>query len=340
LLAGRVDSIGDEISVALPLAVEGELPSLAGATQWLNSGPLSVSQLRGRPVVVNFWTYSCINWIRQLPYVRAWAHKYDSDGLVVVGVHTPEFGFEHEIENIRRAATEMQVHYPIAVDSNYTIWRAFSNEYWPALYFADAEGRIRHHRFGEGDYERSELVIRQLLEDAGIQGLGDGSVAVDAGAIEAAADWDTLESPETYIGYARAENLVSPGGAVIDRPNSYARPPELARNSWALLGDWTVERESALLNGAEGGIAYRFRARDLNLVLGPPAGADSVRFRVLLDGESPGAAHGVDSDEQGNGSLAQPRLYQLIRQPGAVAERTFEIVFLDPGARAYVFTFG
>jgi thiol-disulfide isomerase/thioredoxin len=326
--------------VALSLVVEGELPSLGGATEWINSAPLSSTGLRGKPVVVNFWTYSCINWIRQLPYVRAWAQKYQGEGLVVVGAHTPEFGFEHEIENVRRATAEMQVHYPIAVDSNYAIWRAFSNEYWPALYFADAEGRIRHHRFGEGDYERSELVIQQLLEDAGTGGARDGFVAVDAGGIEAAADWDALGSPETYIGYARAENLASPGGAVIDRPHTYARPPELTLNSWAPTGDWTLERESALLNGAEGAIACRFRARDLNLVAGPPAGAESVGFRVLLDGEPPGAAHGVDSDEQGYGSLTQPRLYQLIRQPGAIAERTFEIVFLGEGARAYVFTFG
>jgi thiol-disulfide isomerase/thioredoxin len=328
------------MSPASPLASEGELPSFDGATEWLNSAPLTTCGLRGRVVVVDFWTYSCINWIRQLPYVRGWSQKYRSSGLVVIGVHTPEFAFEHEIENIRRAARDMNVDYPVAVDSNYAIWRAFNNEYWPALYFADSQARIRHHHFGEGDYERSEAVIQQLLEAAGARDLDHEPLSVDAGGVEAAADWDALGSPETYVGYARGENLASPGGAVIDRPHVYTAPPDLSRNGWALVGDWTVERESVLLNSAGGRIAYRFDARDLNLVMGAPGKSDSARFRVLLDGNPPGAAGGIDVDAQGNGAVAEPRLYQLARQPSPVAERTFEIEFLDPGVRAYVFTFG
>jgi thiol-disulfide isomerase/thioredoxin len=328
------------MSVAVPLGIEGELPSFAGATEWLNSGPLEASALRGKPVVVNFWTYSCINWIRQLPYVRAWAEKYDGGGLKVIGVHTPEFSFEHEIENIRRAASDMHVRYPIAVDSNYSIWRAFDNQYWPALYFADSQGRIRHHHFGEGDYQRSELVIRQLLEEAGSRGVGEGSVAVDAGGVEAGADWDALGSPETYVGYARAERLASTSDPVLDRPHTYAAPASLTPNQWALSGDWTLESEAALLNGAEGRIAYRFQARDVNLVMGPTDRPGPIRFRVLVDGGPPAAADGVDVDEEGNGAVIEPRLYQLVRQPGPVAERTVEVAFLDPGVRAYVFTFG
>jgi thiol-disulfide isomerase/thioredoxin len=328
------------MSVTVPLGVEGELPSFGGATEWLNSGPLEASTLRGKPVVVNFWTYSCINWIRQLPYVRAWAERYDGDGLVVIGVHTPEFSFEHDIENIRRAAEVMQVRYPIAVDSDYAIWRAFDNQYWPALYFADAQGRIRHHHFGEGDYERSELVVRQLLEEAGIRGGGEGSSAVDAGGVEAGADWDALGSPETYVGYARAERLASTSDPVLDRSHTYAAPASLGLNQWALSGDWMLGSEAAELSGAEGRIAYRFQARDVNLVLGSIDRANPVRLRVLVDGRPPGAAHGVDVDEEGNGAVVEPRLYQLVRQPLPVAEHTLEVTFLDPGAQAYVFTFG
>jgi thiol-disulfide isomerase/thioredoxin len=323
-----------------PPAPEGELPSFDGATDWLNSPPLTASELRGGVVVVDFWTYSCINWIRQLPYVRAWSQKYQSRGLVVIGVHTPEFAFEHEIENVRRAARDMNVDYPIALDSNYAVWRAFDNEYWPALYFADSNGRVRHHHFGEGDYERSEAVIQQLLEAAGARDLDHEPVSLDPRGVEAPADWDTLGSPETYVGYARAGDLASPGGAVFDRPHFYTAPPDLRGNEWALAGDWTVEREAALLNSAGGRIAYRFRARDLNLVMGAPGRADAPRFRVLLDGGLPGEAHGIDSDEQGNGVVGEPRLYQLARQQGPIAERTFEIEFLDPGVRVYVFTFG
>jgi thiol-disulfide isomerase/thioredoxin len=328
------------MSPASPLAPESELPGFEGATEWLNSPPLTASGLRGSVVVVDFWTYSCINWIRQLPYVRAWSQKYRSHGLVVIGAHTPEFAFEHEIENVRRAARDMDVDYPIALDSNYAIWRAFNNQYWPALYFADSQGRIRHHHFGEGDYERSEAVIQELLEAAGARDLDHEPVSLDPRGVEAPADWDTLGSPETYVGYARGENLASPGGAEFDRPHLYTAPPNLARNDWALVGDWTVESEAALLNGPGGRIAYRFHARDLNLVMGAPGSSDSVSFRVLLDGKPPGAAHGIDIDEQGNGAVSEQRLYQLARQPTPVAERTFEIEFLDPDVRAYVFTFG
>jgi thiol-disulfide isomerase/thioredoxin len=328
------------MSPTSPSGLEGELPSFDGATEWLNSPPLTASGLRGSVVVVDFWTYSCINWIRQLPYVRAWSEKYGSHGLVVIGVHTPEFAFEHEIENVRGAARDMNVDYPIAVDPNYAIWRAFNNEYWPALYFADAQGRIRHHHFGEGDYERSQAVIQQLLEAAGARGLDHEPLSLDAPGVEAPADWDTLGSPETYLGYARAENLASPGEAVFDRSHGYTAPPDLRRNEWALVGDWTVERESALLNSAGGRIAYRSHARDLNLVMGAPGRADAARFRVLLDGKPPGVAHGIDIDEHGEGVVTEPRLYQLARQPSPVTERTFEIEFLDPGVRAYVFTFG
>src|SRR3954451_4951143 len=295
------------MATALQLPVEGEFPSLEGATGWLNSEPLTAESLRGRPVVVEFWTFTCINWIRTLPYVRSWYERYRDDGLVVLGVHTPEFGVEHSVENVRRAAKEMHVEFPIAVDSDYAIWQAFANRYWPALYFADAEGRIRHHRFGEGEYEHSEMVIQLLLADGGAGDVTRELTAVDARGVEAPADWEDLQSPETYIGHER-------GG-------SFA--------SQALAGDWTVERESAVLNAAGGRIAYGFHARDVHLVMAPGPDDQPVRFRVLLDGEPPGAAHGIDVDEDGAGPVTEPRLYQLIRQPGPVADRTFEITFLD-----------
>ena len=328
------------MSTALPPTVEGQLPSFEGATEWLNSGPLTPSALRGKVVLVNFWTYSCINWIRQLPHIRAWAQKYAGQGLTVIGVHTPEFAFEHDIENIRRAARDMQVDYPIAVDTNYAIWQAFDNEYWPALYLADAQGVIRHRHFGEGDYERSEAIIQQLLEQVGTPGLSREPTSVDAEGVEAPADWGALGSPETYLGYARTENLASAREVVLDRPHVYAPPPRLSVNEWSLSGDWTLEREAAVLNGADGRVAYRLYARDLHLVMGPANSGAQVRFQVLLDGEPPNASGGIDVDERGNGSAREPRLYQLIRQRGRVSERTFEIRFLDPGVRAYVFTFG
>jgi thiol-disulfide isomerase/thioredoxin len=325
---------------AVQLPVEGSLPSLAGATAWLNSPPLTPADLRGRVVLVDFWTFTCINWLRTLPYVRAWAHKYQDHGLVVVGVHTPEFDFEHDLGNVRRAVNDLQVDYPVAIDNDYAIWTAFNNHYWPALYFVDAQGQVRHHRFGEGDYEQSEMVLQRLLTDAGIDGIDRDLVLVDPGGVEAAADWDSLRSPENYLGYERTENFASPDGAVLDTPYAYATPARLRLNHWALAGAWTVGRQAVVLNQAEGRIAYRFHARDLHLVMGPAAPGTPVRFRVHIDEQPPGAAHGVDVDDQGNGTVTDPRLYQLVRQPGPVTERTFEVTFLDPGVQAYAFTFG
>jgi thiol-disulfide isomerase/thioredoxin len=322
------------------LPVEGHLPGFDGATGWLNSPPLTPQGLRGHVVLVDFWTYTCINWLRTLPYVRAWAHKYQAHGLVVVGVHTPEFDFEHDLANVGREVEDLGVDFPVVVDNDYAIWSAFDNHYWPALYIADAQGRIRHHRFGEGDYDRSERIIQGLLSDAGSGGVGRDLVAVEAGGVEAEADWDSLWSPENYLGYERSENFASANGAVLDTPHRYAAPTRLRLNHWALAGDWTVERSAIMLNEPEGRIVYRFHARDLHLVMAPPAPGTSVRFRVALDGEPPDAAHGADVDDQGNGTLAEPRLFQLVRQPGPVTERSFEITFLDPGVQAYAFTFG
>jgi thiol-disulfide isomerase/thioredoxin len=324
---------------AARLPVEGHLPSFDGATGWLNSPPVTAAELRGRVVLVNFWTYTCINWLRTLPYVRTWAEKYEDHGLVVIGVHTPEFDFEHDLGNVRRQVKDLGVDYPVAADNDYAIWTAFSNLYWPALYFVDAQGQIRHHRFGEGDYAMSEMVLQQLLTDAG-GGIDQELTSVDAQGVEVAADWDSLRSPENYLGYERTDNFVSPNGSVLETSYAYAAPTRLGLNHWALSGDWTVKRGAIVLNQAGGRILYRFQARDLHLVMAPAAPGTSVRFRVLLDGQPPAAAHGVDVDDQGNGSLTEPRLYQLIRQPGPVAERTFEVTFLDPGVQAYAFTFG
>ena len=322
------------------LPVEGELPSLGGATGWLNSPPLAPAGLRGKVVLAGFWTYTCINWLRQLPYLRAWAGRYSGHGLVVVGVHTPEFGFEHNLDNVRRAVQEMRIDYPVATDNDYAVWGAFGNHYWPALYFADTQGRIRHHHYGEGEYQQSEMVIQQLLAEAGSAGAGDDLVPVDARGVEAPADWDSLRSPENYTGYERTENLASPGGAVLGKPHLYTAPAQLRLNQWALSGDWTIGEQAATLNTANGQIACRFHARDLNLVMGPAAPGTSIRFRVLIDGQPPGAAHGADADSEGNGTLTWQRLYQLIRQPGPITDHTFEITFPDPGAQAYAFTFG
>jgi thiol-disulfide isomerase/thioredoxin len=322
------------------LPVEGELPPLDGATGWLNSPPLTVDGLRGKVVLVNFCTYTCVNWLRQLPYVRAWAAKYSGPGLVVVGVHTPEFGFEHNPDNIRRALQEVRVGYPVAIDNDYAVWTAFDNHYWPALYFADAQGRIRHHHFGEGEYQQSEMVIQQLLTEAGAAGVGHDLVSVDARGVEAPADWATLRSAENYTGYERTEYFASPGGIMPGQPHVYSVPAQLRLNNWALSGDWTMAEQATRLNQADGQVTYRFHARDLNLVMGPAAGRTSVRFRVLLDGQPPGAAHGTDVDEQGQGTVADQRLYQLIRQREPITERTFEITFLDPGVETYSFTFG
>ena len=322
------------------LAVEGEFPDLGGATAWLNSEPLTPAGLRGRVVVVQFCTYSCVNWLRTLPYIRAWAQKYRDRGLMVVGAHSPEFPFEHDVEKVRPALEAMGVDYPIAMDNEFAVWRAFDNNAWPALYFIDAEGRIRHHHLGEEDYERSERVIQQLLAEAGSDDLDRELVSPEISAIEAPADWQTLGSPETYVGYERAERFVSPDRMLPDQPRAYVDGPELDLNEWSLSGDWTVGRQAAVMNEPDGAITYRFHARDVNLVLGPSESGDQVQFRVHIDGAPPGEAHGSDVDDQGTGTIVESRLYQLVRQPDGAGDRTFEIAFLDPGAHAYVFTFG
>ena len=323
-----------------PLPAEGHLPGFDGATGWLNSPPLTADGLRGKVVLVDFWTYTCINWLRTLAYVRAWAERYQDRGLVVVGVHTPEFPFEENANNVRQAAEEMRVWYPIALDSDYAVWRAFSNQYWPAIYIADAEGRIRHHQFGEGGYDDCERGIQQLLREAEAEGVADDLVSLTPDGFEAQADWTNLRSPETYLGYAQGQNFASRGGAEIGVPSTYMAPEMLMLNQWALSGNWTIESRASVLNGAEGRIAFRFHARDVHLVMGPPAPGASVPFRVLVDGEPPGDAHGLDLDEQGHGTVSQQRLYQLIRARGSIADRTFEITFHAAGAEAYVFTFG
>ena len=302
--------------------IRSALSALDGAPVWLNSEPLTAEGLRGRVVLVDFWTYSCVNWLRTLPYVSAWDERYRDRGLVVVGVHAPEFGFEHDLDNVQRATRELGVGYPVVIDNDFTIWRSFENHYWPAVYLVDRDGRLRFHHFGEGAYEETERAIQQLL------GVDGKTVHVDAGGLAEAADWDTLRSPETYVGYARAEH------------RSDAPADGLALNHWALAGEWSVNEEAAVLEAAPGSIAYRFEARDLNLVLAPPASGAPARFAVRLDGQPPGDAHGLDVAEFGEGSVSEPRMYQLVRQRGAVAQRTFEITFLDPGVRGYVFTFG
>ena len=322
------------------LPVEGELPSFDGATGWLNSEPLTPAGLRGQVVLVDFWTYTCVNWLRQLPYLRAWAGKYSGHGLVVIGVHTPEFSFEHNIANVRQAAQGMRIAYPVATDNDYAVWGAFGNHYWPALYFADARGRIRHHHFGEGEYGQSEMVIQQLLAEAGSTAAGMELVSVDPSGLEVAADWASSRSPENYTGYERTENFASPGGARPGTPHDYTIPERLGLNQWALSGDWTMEAEATTLNAPSGQITCRFHARDLNLVMGPAAPGRPVRCRVLIDGQIPGESHGTDVDGDGGGTLTQQRTYQLIRQRGPITERRFEITFLDPGAQAYCFTFG
>jgi thiol-disulfide isomerase/thioredoxin len=330
----------ESTSLMADLPVERELPSLAGATGWLNSGPLTVEDLRGKVVLVDFWTYTCINWLRTLGYVRAWAEKYADQGVVVIGVHTPEFPFEADPDNVRGAVKDMAVEYPVALDPEYAVWLAFDNRYWPALYIADAQGRIRHHQFGEGGYAECENVIQRLLREAGRSGVGDDLVSPALDGFEAQADWANLGSAETYLGYAQGERLSSPGGAARDEPRAYAVPDPLELNRWALSGNWTIESRACVLNEAEGRIAYRFHGRDVHLILGPPAAGDSVPFSVLVDGEPPGAAHGLDVDEQGHGVVSQQRLYQLIRERGPTTDRTVEIAFGAPGVEAYCFTFG
>jgi thiol-disulfide isomerase/thioredoxin len=319
---------------------QSELTSLERADEWLNSPPLTPAALRGKVVLIGFWTYTCINWRRTLPYVRAWAEKYKDQGLVVIGVHTPEFSFEKNINNVRWSVKDMRVNYPVAVDSEQIIWRAFSNHYWPALYFIDARGRVRHQYFGEGGYERSEMILQSLLAEAKNGEIDREPAPVDPQGFEVAADWRNLKSPENYVGYAQTQNFASPGGAVPDEPRNYEQPAHLRLNEWALSGDWTVKQEAAAPNKPNGSIIYRFHARDLHLVMGPQAPGTSVKFRVRIDGEPPGAAHGIDTDEQGNGAVTEQRLYQLIRQPGPISDRQFEIEFLGPGVEAFAFTFG
>jgi thiol-disulfide isomerase/thioredoxin len=309
------------------------MPALGGATEWINTWPLGPAELRGHVVLVDFWTLTCINWLRTEPYVRAWSQTYRDDGLVVIGVHTPEFTFEHDADRVRQATKEREIDYPVALDNDYAIWSAFDNHYWPALYFVDAEGIVRDHHFGEGRYEQSEREIQRLLgverELALVAGVG----------VEAEADWDNLRTPETYLGYGRSEHFASPGGAGFDRRGTYELPERLGRNHWALTGEWTIGREKVVLDQVGGSIAYRFHARDAHLVLSPGTRGPTP-FRVLIDGAAPGPSHGVDVDEHGNGVLLEGRLYQLVRQDGAVRERTVEITFLEAGAEAYVFTFG
>ncbi len=322
------------------LAVEGNMPPLDGAVAWINSEPLKAADLRGKVVLVEFWTYTCINWRRQLPYVRAWAEKYRGEGLVVIGVHSPEFEFEKNIDNVRRATKEIPIQYPVAVDNEHAIWRAFDNEYWPALYFVDAQGHIRHHQFGEGDYQQSETVIKQLLAEAGASGIDGGLVSATGEGPEAAADWDDLRSKENYIGYGHTEGFASPGGTVREKLHAYTNPAHLSLNQWALSGEWTIRKDASQSNNATGKLTYRFHARDLNLVMGPFVPGKRVGFRVLIDGHAPGSAHGADVDEQGNGTISEPRMYQLIRQPKPIGDRDFTINFLDPGTEAFCFTFG
>ena len=298
------------------------MPSLDGATEWLNSGPLGPAELRGHVVLVNFWTLTCINWLRQEPYVRAWSQAYRDNGLVVIGVHTPEFSFEHEIDGVRQATKERGIDYPVAVDNGYEIWSAFDNHFWPALYFVDADGIIRDDHFGEGRYEESERVIQRLL------GVERELVAVEGLGVEAEADWDSLRTPETYLGYGRGQHR-----------GAYPPPEALRLNEWTLAGEWTIGPENVVLDQAGGSIAYRFHARDAHLVLSPGA-REPIPFRVLIEGEAPGPSHGVDLDEGGNGCLSDGRMYQLVRQHDGVRERTLEITFLEPGAEAYSFTFG
>ncbi|XYD06945.1 cytochrome c biogenesis protein DipZ [Methylobacterium sp. NMS12] len=321
------------------LPVEGKMPSLSGAVTWLNSPPLTAEELKGKVVLVDFWTYSCINCLRTIPYVRAWAEKYRDRGLVVIGVHAPEFAFEKSIDNVRKAVTDLKIGYPVAVDNDFAIWRRFNNAYWPAHYFIDAEGRVRHRHFGEGGYAESEQVIKRLFAEAGQTNVGAGTVTVDLTGTAKAAAEDADISPETYIGYARAENFASPEEPEGDKARFYT-PGAPKRGEWGLKGSWTIEAEYAVLAASPGSIVYQYQARDLNLVLGPGPDGKAIRFRVTIDGKPPGGDHGIDVDDAGTGVVTEQRLYQLVRQSDGVGEHTFTIEFLDTGARAYAFTFG
>ncbi|MFY0732030.1 cytochrome c biogenesis protein DipZ [Pseudomonas sp. NFX15] len=329
--------VADKTPGTLP--VEGNLPPLDGAVQWLNSPPLDAQALKGKVVLVDFWTYSCINCLRSLPYVKAWADKYRDQGLVVIGVHAPEFAFERDVNNVTKAMKDLGINYPVAIDNEFKIWRAFNNEYWPAHYFADAQGRIRYHHFGEGEYAESERVIQQLLREAGGKVSG-GLINAKADGVQMAPDNNEVQSPETYVGYQRAEHFVPDTALVPDKVAAYNPPAQLALNDWSLGGQWHVGSERATASAPESRIVYRFHARDLHLVLGPGAEGKPVRFKVLIDGKAPGDAHGMDVAPDGSGTVTDQRLYQLVRQSGGVTDRTFSIEFLDPGASAYAFTFG
>jgi cytochrome c biogenesis protein CcdA/thiol-disulfide isomerase/thioredoxin len=338
MAAGGAMKMAAKAPGALP--VEGQLPPLDGAVQWLNSPPLDAQALKGKVVLVDFWTYSCINCLRTLPYVKAWAEKYRDQGLVVIGVHAPEFAFERDVGNVTKAMKELGINYPVAIDNDYRIWRAFNNEYWPAHYFADAQGRIRYHHFGEGDYAESERVIQQLLREAGAKTVADGLINADAKGVQLAPDMREAQSPETYVGYQRAEHFVPDTSLVPDKVAAYTPPANLALNDWSLGGQWNVGAERATASAPASRIVYRFHARDLHLVLGPGAEGKPVRFKVLIDGQVPADAHGVDVAPDGTGRVTEQRLYQLVRQTDAVQDRTFSIEFLDPGVSAYAFTFG
>ncbi|MCM8741921.1 cytochrome c biogenesis protein DipZ [Pseudomonas koreensis] len=335
---GAAMKVADKAPGTLP--IEGQLPPLNGAVQWLNSPPLDAQALKGKVVLVDFWTYSCINCLRTLPYVKAWAEKYRDQGLVVIGVHAPEFAFERDVGNVTKAMKELGINYPVAIDNDYKIWRAFNNEYWPAHYFADAQGRIRYHHFGEGDYAESERVIQQLLREAGTKTVADGLINADANGVQQAPDMHQVLSPETYVGYQRAEHFVPETGLVPDKVATYIPPTNLNLNDWSLGGQWAVGAERATASAPASRIVYRFHARDLHLVLGPGADGKPVRFNVSIDGQAPGDAHGVDVAPDGSGRVTEQRLYQLVRQTDAVKDRTFTIEFLDPGVSAYAFTFG
>ncbi|MFJ3010912.1 cytochrome c biogenesis protein DipZ [Pseudomonas fluorescens] len=335
---GAAMKIADKAHGTLP--VEGQLPPLTGAVQWLNSPPLDAQALKGKVVLVDFWTYSCINCLRTLPYVKAWAEKYRDQGLVVIGVHAPEFAFERDVGNVTKAMKELGINYPVAIDNDYKIWRAFNNEYWPAHYFADAQGRIRYHHFGEGDYAESERVIQQLLREAGAKTVADGLINADAQGVQMAPDMNQVLSPETYVGYQRAEHFVPQTSLVPDKVATYNPPADLTLNDWSLGGQWAVGAERATASAPASRIVYRFHARDLHLVLGPNADGKPVRFKVSIDGQAPGDAHGVDVAADGSGRVTEQRLYQLVRQIDEVKDRTFTIEFLDPGVSAYAFTFG
>jgi len=319
---------------------ETELESLGSATEWINSPPLTASDLRGKVVLVHFGTFTCINWLRTLPYVRAWVDKYTDDGLVLIGAHAPEFEFERDLPNVRRALNALRVEYPIAVDNDYAIWRAFDNNYWPALFLVDVRGHRRYHHFGEGKYAESERMIQKLLAERGASGVTRALVSVAGRGVEADADWGSLRSPETYLGYERTQNFASRGRAAAGERRVYTLPDRLRLNQWAVAGDWHCGRQAITTNDPNARLAHRFDARDLHLVMGPPTGRSAVRFRVLIDGQAPGSAHGLDVDAQGNGVATEQRMYQLIRQPKPIDDRQFEIHFLDPGVEAFSFTFG